>query len=142
MATRWNSTYYMLERLVEQKKAINMFFTDESEAELDELTSNEWRLMDCLLSILQPAESATRVLSGDKYCSASLVIPIVTAMVVNIKMVQVSDEHLRKLRDDLYNSIKSRFSDVEDSDVYTISKILDPRTKDTCFISSVKTKGS
>ena len=106
----------------------------ESEIELDELSSNEWRFMDGLLSILQSAESATKVLSGDKYCSASFVIPIVTAMVVNIKMVQVSDEHLRKLRDDFYNSIISRFSDVEDSEVYTISTILYFFLSVKCFL--------
>ena len=40
--TRWDSTYYMLERLVEQRRAISVYDTD---FELpDCLHSNEWQL--------------------------------------------------------------------------------------------------
>ena len=55
--TRWNSSYYMLERLVEQKKAITA-----SSAECQpptELRSHQWVLAEKVVKLLKVFEEAT-----------------------------------------------------------------------------------
>ena len=70
-------------RLVEQKSAINLYF-DENESEVENLTNQDYKLMVDLLKLLEPLEIATKELSGDKYSSLSLVIPILTQLHVEI----------------------------------------------------------
>lgn len=50
----------MMERLVEQKSAINMFFNDSDDNHgLEPLTQLDWKFMDNLVNVLQLIESAT-----------------------------------------------------------------------------------
>ena len=74
----------MCERLFELKPALNLFFVEE-ECRIDGLNAMDWKLLDTLIDILQPVEAATRMLSGDKYATLSLVIPMISAMIVKLK---------------------------------------------------------
>ena len=71
--TRWNSSYYMLQSLREQKRALSAYVAD---YELPAtFTANQWGLIDNLLSILEPFEELTR--ENSKSCaSAADVIPV------------------------------------------------------------------
>jgi len=67
----------MLERLVEQRKAITA-----ASVELDvpvELHASHWVLAEKVVKVLQVYEEATREASGD-YASAAIVIPIVNSI--------------------------------------------------------------
>lgn len=71
MQTRWNSTYYMLQPLIEQKRALGIFG---SEFELpDNLTAHQWTL------VLAPFEELTRKVSSSD-ALVSDVIPAVTVL--------------------------------------------------------------
>jgi len=75
--TRWNTTFYMLERLVEQRKAITA-----SNVELDnpvELHASHWAIAEKAVKALQVYEEATHEAS-DNYSSAAIVIPIVLSL--------------------------------------------------------------
>ena len=123
----------MMERLIEQKSAINVFLA-ENDCDIELLTCTDFKLMENLIRLLEPLEIATTELSGDKYSSISLVIPILTQMHVTLKGMKFDDVYSRKIRDDLYASIKNRFNTIEKDKIYRNSKLLDPRIKDTCFI--------
>ena len=87
IATRWNSSYYMLERLLEQK-AITA-----SNAECQpptELHSQQWALAEKVVKLLKVFEEATREISGE-YCSASVIIPIINTLKRTIS--QDDEEH-------------------------------------------------
>lgn len=71
--TRWNSTYYMLMRCVEIKELLNSAMVNLG---MSPISSYEWELCRELCQILQPCEEVTRELSGQKYVTGSLVIPI------------------------------------------------------------------
>jgi len=72
--TRWNSTFYMLERVLEQKVALTMFVAN---YELPhQIMSNEWVLIENLVKMLRPFEQVTREVSSDS-ATMSLVIPFV-----------------------------------------------------------------
>ena len=60
--TRWDSTFYMLERLVEQQRVISLYDTD---FELpDRLCSNEWQLAKKIVKLLEPMQRITKEFSA------------------------------------------------------------------------------
>ena len=73
---RWNSTYYMLDRLLKNKRAVVLFAT---ETPIVTLTANEWGLMEKVLRLLQPFEEYTKLMSKVN-SSLSEVIPAVTVL--------------------------------------------------------------
>ena len=73
---RWNSTYYMLDRLLENKRAVVLYST---ETPIVILSSNEWSLMEKVLRLLQPFEEYTKLMSKNNSC-ISEVIPAVTVL--------------------------------------------------------------
>ncbi|KAK3866824.1 hypothetical protein Pcinc_027668 [Petrolisthes cinctipes] len=79
--TRWNTTFYMLERLVEQQTAITTVLC--LLGKKNSLCLNETELQiikNCLLS-LKPFEEVTREISAEKYVSVSKVIPLTTLLI-------------------------------------------------------------
>ena len=77
VAARWNSSYYMLERLVEQKKAITASNTECNPPA--ELCAHQWTLAEKVVKLLRVFEEATREVSGD-YSSAAVIIPNVNTL--------------------------------------------------------------
>lgn len=61
--TRWNSTYYMMERLMEQKKPLLLYAADTG---LALPNANQWTLMERTKALLAPMEKATKSVSDDE----------------------------------------------------------------------------
>ena len=60
--TRWDSTYYLLDRSVEQRREISLYDTD---FELPEkLNSNQWQLAEKAVKLLEPMQRITKELSA------------------------------------------------------------------------------
>lgn len=57
ISTRWNSTFYLLERLLEQKRAIGVY---SQEADIKCLTANQWNLAETVIHNLKPLEELTK----------------------------------------------------------------------------------
>ena len=81
ISTRWNSTYYLLDRLVEMRWPISAVLSDEritkrSDRYLD-LRNEQWDLAKELLAPLQQTEVATVYFSEENKVSISSVLPIV-----------------------------------------------------------------
>ena len=77
-ATRWNSTYYMLDRLVRLKKPLNAVLADLPS--VTNLTATEWKLVDEYVDTLLPFEQATKIMSATRYPSLSMVIPVLNGI--------------------------------------------------------------
>ncbi|CAH2000345.1 unnamed protein product [Acanthoscelides obtectus] len=66
VATRWNSTYYMLERFIRLEEAIKSTVAI-IDKELPVINVEEWNIIKELCLVLKPFEDASRALSGDTY---------------------------------------------------------------------------
>ena len=122
VATRWNSSYYMLERLLEQKKAITA-----SNAECQpptELRSHQWVLAEKVVKLLKVFEEATREISGE-YSSASIIIPIINSLKRTIS--QDDDDH--GIKRGMLKAISDRYKDIELQPLCILATVLDPRFK-------------
>ena len=160
--TRWNSTYYMLQRLLEQKPAITVMCASSTGPRVS-LSASEWRMMKELVEILKPLEEATRELSTEQRVSCSKVIPLLNALLFELRKNVVDDDenHETQVPNDdetqvpesqgssvpnseesqqvvtgLIASIERRWLNYEDDKIYSICSLLDPRFKEVCFTSS------
>ena len=133
-ATRWNSSFYMLSWIVNQKQAL---LAVSAEISLPyELTTTQWKLAETVVHVLQPFEEATKEISYSS-ASVSIIIPIVNAL---IKQMQNTDESegIKSMKRQLLTSLLSRFENIESNKFLAIASFLDPRYKLRCFSSSSK----
>ena len=128
VVTRWNSSYYMYERLVEQYKAVNttLCFFDHSQLCL---SSPEVSIMSDAVKMLRHFEQATREISADKYLSVSKVIPLARSL----QCVTAECTSLRALKQELLSSMARRFTNIEMNYTLAVSTLLDPRFKKVGF---------
>lgn len=82
--TRWNSTYYMIERLLEQRKSISgvlndRLYTSMKIAKKYTLGLEAWEILEQLNNILKPFELTTKIISSEKYPTSSLVLPLLAS---------------------------------------------------------------
>ena len=130
--TRWNTTFYMLQRLLELKVAITA-----AGAELDvpiELSSSNWTLAEKIVKILQIYEEATRKASGN-YSTAGVIIPVVNSIMRSLE-ISDSDAGVMKMKREMLKSLKDRYRHMESNEYYSLATLLDPRFKQRVFSSS------
>ena len=77
--TRWNSTYYMLERITEQHQAITTALCL-SGCNAMCLSSSDVSLLKAAMAVLKPFEATTKEISADKHISISKVIPLAKSL--------------------------------------------------------------
>jgi hypothetical protein len=129
--TRWNSTYIMLERLVEQRRAVNLFSVEHGG--IHTLSSAEWELAEHLVQVLQPFYEATVEISSDDAC-ISVVVPLIAML--RGKMQSTSDDRgLLQMKAALRDAINRRFAYVSTAPHVLAATLLDPRFKLAYFSS-------
>ena len=126
--TRWNSSYYMYERLVEEYKAINatLCFFDQSHFCL---SSSEVAVMIDAIKLLKHFEQATREISAEFYLTISKVIPLARSLQYITNQCPSS----LTLKQELLSSMARRFSNIEANYALAASTLLDPRFKKAGF---------
>ncbi|XP_042306281.1 uncharacterized protein LOC121921799 [Sceloporus undulatus] len=79
--TRWNSTLYMLERLLEQKKAVNEYIQEKAGdlASTLYMQPDQWFIIEDLVDILQIFNECTTVLSSEN-ATLGVVLPALHVM--------------------------------------------------------------
>ncbi|XP_051961053.1 zinc finger BED domain-containing protein 4-like [Xyrauchen texanus] len=77
VATRWNSTFYMLKRFIEIKEPIisTLALTN---ASLPTLSPDEWEICREIVDIIHPFEEVTTEVSAEKFVTASKIILMTT----------------------------------------------------------------
>jgi hypothetical protein len=134
VATRWNSTFYMLQRFLQLQEAVRSTIAV-IEKDLPVITSQEWKILAELCSILKPFENATVTISAESYCTASLVIPIRNGL-VNVYSNLLKNSYsmpIRQILPVLLNGLKERLGNIERSNTLIVSTFLDARFKNLAF---------
>lgn len=104
VTTRWNSTFYMLSRLYEQRQAVTAYAT---EKDIPTLTAIQWSMVENILRVLQPFEEMTKILSSD--CETiGYVIPAVVTLHSYLSKRQ-KDAGIILLKEELKKAIEERF---------------------------------
>ncbi|KAJ8381100.1 hypothetical protein SKAU_G00018780 [Synaphobranchus kaupii] len=124
---RWNSTHYMLQSLLEQKRSLSVYAADHNLAAT--LTVNQWTLMEKTVKVLAPFEELTRVVSAETATAAD-VIPAITVLKRVLSREHSTDQGIKTMKSTLLEAVERRFSQVETEPLYCIATLVDPRYKD------------
>lgn len=126
---RWNSTYMMMERLLEQKNAINLYSVEHGKIET--LSSEEWANVKHLTNVLKFFYEATLQLSFDDAC-ISIIIPLISLLNRKLQIrweAENENQIISKMKNALHESLNSRFSFVKGHPLLLAATLLDPRFK-------------
>ena len=89
VTTRWNSTFFMIERLIEQRWPITAVLSDSSVTKSSgrylDLKSEQWDLLDALKVILHPVQVATTYLSAEYNVSVSVLMPVLFGLLRSLE---------------------------------------------------------
>jgi len=103
VATRWNSTYYMVERIVEQEEVITSY-ERRHHGQLPVAVPNSFKFgwLRQLVNLLRPVEEATRQVCRDSTTAAD-VIPVV--MAIRLKLEADDGEDMNRVREKILAQI-------------------------------------
>ncbi|KAI7792078.1 putative zinc finger BED domain-containing protein 1-like [Triplophysa rosa] len=137
VATRWNSTYYMLKRFSEIKDPIisTLALTN---ASLPTLSPEEWKISREILDIIKPFEEVTTEVSAEKFVTASEVILMTRGLhriVTRYQRNPSSSVPVKRLVDSLMLDMTKRFGKVEHIEKLADATCLDPRFKKQAFVN-------
>jgi len=141
VATRWNSTYSMLERLCEQRWPISAVLSDpnitrRADRSLD-LTTEQWAIAEDTATILQPFVTLTEMLSKEENVSTiSAVLPLLSKIKNEFLTVGAIDSTATKaLKRKLTEEIDRRWEFSDPTDAAVLGAALDPRYKRLKWLS-------
>lgn len=83
VATRWNSTYHMIQRFVDLEEAVRATVAL-LDRDLPIITNEEWQACKYVCEILKPFDEMTSSMSGENYLTGSSVMLITRCL----KLVQ------------------------------------------------------
>ena len=122
VATRCNSTFHMVQRLVVLKQPIRLYLEDTMD-EIDrksyDLTDSQWSIAKGLLSLLEAVDQVTVTLSGEKYSTLSWCLPLLFGLRDAAKQEESDSVMLsgikRRLTDQLNERFKLKSLDISSS---------------------------
>ncbi|XP_045115035.1 E3 SUMO-protein ligase ZBED1-like isoform X2 [Portunus trituberculatus] len=137
--TRWNSTFYSLERFTQLARCVSQVLLSGCHRTAPAmLTTEELAIVTDLVVVLSPFEDATNEVSGDKYMTASTVLPIVNCLHNTVAEASFVNEDIMALNDALLDQIVWRLLPLEDNYLLASATILDPRFKMVHFRSPMR----
>lgn len=141
--TRWNSTFYMLERFTQQSDLITTTLCLLGRNDLC-LTGDEISLVTKAVAVLEYFDEATREFSSEKFTSLSKVIPIVRGLQDSLQDTDDMEDQMTSqnflLSEELSRQLSQRFSKLEGTYMIGAATILDPRFKKIPFSDSSNIK--
>ena len=131
--TRWNSTYFMIERLLEQRWAIYAVihddkFTKPNDRYLD-LKTHQWEILQQMVAVLKPLQVATTALCEEQNISVSLVYPVINGLVRKHLVVKEEDlTAVKNFKETVQKELKHRFNhdNPDPTSAPVIAAALDP----------------
>ena len=144
VSVRWNSSYYMISRLLEQRWPVTATLSDPDVTKrakhfLD-LKAEQWSLLEELEQALKPFECATVYLSGGSYVTLSSLPALIKGLMKSTQNAAFDNTHVQAFQAAAANEISKRWEvEMAYKDAATntsvIAAALDPRFCRLKFLS-------
>ena len=138
VTTQWNSTFLMLQRMVEQKKAIISYVSDaQNHPSLD---GNKWNLLSKLLSALRKFHEVTVSLSRRQSLISEIIpqIAFLEAFIMKVQKNPIAAHGIGTTLSKLQAAIIQRCGKYCDNHDIILATFLDPRYKDRLFMNTIR----
>ncbi|XP_054844275.1 zinc finger BED domain-containing protein 4-like [Eublepharis macularius] len=138
ISTCWNSTYAMLERLVEQQTALTMQLSENGTGRGEsQFSQEEWLTISQTVEVLKPFKDYT-IMASSETATLGLVIPLVHAL-QNIMTSFLNPDSgcadlvpaVRAFVRRLQQGIMSQLQPITEKELYMLATMCDPRIKGT-----------
>lgn len=93
------------------------------------INGTEINILNESLQILEPIEKISTEICGEKYLTASKIIPIINCLTDKIKKMEPASLSIVKMKDVMLVEIKKRFGAIEQVRPLALANLLDPRFK-------------
>ena len=128
VSTRWNSTFIMLERLLLIKDPLCVVVANLPSAP-EFLDAEEWKTLEDCVKVLQPSNELTTVLSGEKYPTLSVVIPLLRGFQFTVRNLNTNTDIGQELKVRVLDTVTRRLFSLESNKIVAEACFLDPRFK-------------
>ncbi|XP_034542641.1 zinc finger BED domain-containing protein 4-like [Notolabrus celidotus] len=135
VTTRWNSTFYMMKSLLDQKRALGVYGADHELPAC--FSAYQWGLVENMTTLLTPFEQLTREISSH-LATAADVSPSVVALKRLLSKTADTDSGVGTAKSTLLEAVNERFGSAFSEPLYYLATILDPRYKDRYFDTVTK----
>lgn len=132
VSTRWNSTFYMVERFLELRPTINQIVNCHTSAP-PMITAKGIEELTEIFEVLRPIEVATKEICGEDYVTSSKVIPITRMLNLKMSNIKTNSSMGQDLKQNIMTEISKRLLPSEHVQILALSTLLDPRFKNIHF---------
>ena len=137
VATRWNSAYYMVIRVLEQQQPLCATLLELKKGEL--MPSDvEFATMENYVQVMKPLVVITEAIGAEKWVTISTIRPLLYKLLnVHLKSVATDNRQQRALKSAMYADLEQRYTG-ELLLLLSKAAFLDPRLKALSFLSTVE----
>lgn len=132
VSTRWNSTYYMVERFLALREIVSSIINFNTTAP-PMITAKDVEFLQDFVLLFKPIEVATKEACGEKFVTSSMIIPIVRLLRKKISEASITTDLAKSLKNNIFAEWNKRFLNIEHNQLFATATILDPRFKNLHF---------
>lgn len=137
-ATRWGSRQQMIERFLEQERAITKVLSADKKARHLIPTWQDIEVLEAIQKALKPFQDFTDALSGKEYVTISYVRPVLHLLNTSLLAHKDDDSELCKsIKTGIVDYLNAKYADPATSDMLDMPSLVDPRFRDK-YLSSEK----
>ncbi|KAI2658659.1 E3 SUMO-protein ligase ZBED1 [Labeo rohita] len=130
--TRWGSRVKMMERVLEQEKAITQVLAADQKSRHLLPTWQDIDVLEAITKALKPLQDFTDALSGEEYVSVSYVKPVLHLLNTNILKPEEDKAGLcEDIKKRVLDYLNEKYKDPATDELLTMATFLDPRFKTT-----------
>ncbi|KAE8575740.1 hypothetical protein XENTR_v10003928 [Xenopus tropicalis] len=130
--TRWGSRQMMIQRVLEQERAINQVLAADKKSRHLILRWQDVEVLEAVNKVLSPLQDFTDALSGEHYVSVSYVKPVLHLFNTTILAEEDDNSELtRDVKRNILAYLNEKYSNADTDDLLDIASFLDPRFRTT-----------
>lgn len=131
-ATRWGSRQQMIERVLEQERALSKVLSEDKKTRYLVPTRQDLEVLEAVQKVLKPLQDFTDASSAEKYVTLSYVKPVLHLFNESLLACEEGDSDLCKsIKTNIAEYLNRKFSDPDTTDLLDMASFVDPRFRAT-----------